>query len=88
MDWASARHEAEVKAAAADKAKRLQQKLNTPKEMQFTARIAGVFVGGVRVRMRWVVCASQPSHTHPPQTDHDLEVKLRRVTSWLEEGYR
>jgi hypothetical protein len=35
-------YEAQQKAEAADKQRRLQQKLATPKEMQFSARIAGV----------------------------------------------
>lgn len=60
LDHGKMLYEQQQKAEAADKARRLQQKMATPKEMQFSARIA----------------------------DHDLEVKMRKVTEWLEQGYR
>lgn len=41
MDWGKFMHEQQKKADAADKARRQAQKLATPKEMQFSARIAG-----------------------------------------------
>ncbi|KAF8065606.1 infC [Scenedesmus sp. PABB004] len=60
LDYSQLAHEAALKADAAGKARRAAAKLATPKEMQFSARIA----------------------------DHDLEVKLRKVTAWLEQGAR
>lgn len=37
------------------------------------------------------VCTPPPSSNLPPphtHTDHDLEVKMRKVTDWLEAGHR
>lgn len=41
MDWKKFAYEQQQKADAADKQRRQQQKLSTPKEMQFSARIGG-----------------------------------------------
>jgi translation initiation factor IF-3 len=46
MDWGKFAYEQQQKADAADKLQRQQQKLSTPKEMQFSARIAGEGMAG------------------------------------------
>eukprot|EP00879_Flechtneria_rotunda_P021200 GHRR01022333.1.p1 GENE.GHRR01022333.1~~GHRR01022333.1.p1 ORF type:complete len:233 (+),score=63.95 GHRR01022333.1:482-1180(+) len=60
MDWGKVAHGQALKREEQEKARRRQEKLSTPKEMQFSARIA----------------------------DHDLEVKLKKVTGFLEQGFR
>jgi hypothetical protein len=44
IDYSKMLYDQQQKAEAADKQRRLQQKLSTPKEMQFSARIAGGWV--------------------------------------------